>query len=149
MLPLNLDMQLHLNFPARFIQVPPFLQGFDEHSLISVNDQKLTIEKTNQPTCFASASIESRHAITFKFSSKVYTSSSVFAGIWWAFVDICKRSKVNDRSFFCKFCKFVLSVLQVLPVTPDLPLYLNFQARFLQIPSFLQGFCEHSLQENA
>ena len=37
-LPLNPAMQLHLNFPARFIQFPPLLQGFDEHSLISVND---------------------------------------------------------------------------------------------------------------
>ena len=38
-LPLNPDMQLHLNFPERFIQVPPLLQGFDAHSLISVSDQ--------------------------------------------------------------------------------------------------------------
>ena len=37
-LPLNQFLQLHLNFPTRFIQVPPFLQGFDEHSLISLND---------------------------------------------------------------------------------------------------------------
>ena len=36
--PLNPGMQLQLNFPARFIQVPLLLQGFDEHSLISVND---------------------------------------------------------------------------------------------------------------
>ena len=29
------DLQLHFNFPARFFQFPPFLQGFCEHSLIS------------------------------------------------------------------------------------------------------------------
>ena len=46
-LPLNPDMQLHLNFPARFIQVPPFLQGFDEHSLISVSDHRFRVTSIN------------------------------------------------------------------------------------------------------
>ena len=44
-LPLNPDMQLHLNFPARFIQVPPLLQGFDEHSLISINDHEFSVTR--------------------------------------------------------------------------------------------------------
>ena len=43
LLPLNPGMQLHLKFPARFIQVPPLLQGFDEHSLISVNDHEFNV----------------------------------------------------------------------------------------------------------
>ena len=43
LLPLNPGMQLHLKFPARFIQDPPLLQGFDEHSLISVNDHEFSV----------------------------------------------------------------------------------------------------------
>ena len=101
--------------------------------------------------CFASASIKSRHAITVKISSKVYTSSSVVARIWWAFVDICKWSRtpsdfyhfLNRDMFFKK--QINLPVSQLLPLNPGMQLHLNFPARFIQLPPLLQGFDEHSL----